>query len=167
MISDFLSHEIGQKNMSQPKVGEEQPLNTLVLNLAIVAKHESTASTEASRLEPLVVWFTRQRLVDALFVHTFDVSPRLQAFVFRFRLSTPSGRVTNFSGHFLSSPPASSQFMRRRMRATLVSFVAVAGLGGVLGSASPPVKVTLKSSWSAPPLLLEIMYVQPAMFPIH
>src|ERR1700761_4677897 len=81
VISDFLSHEIGQKNMSQPKVGEEQPLNTLVLNLAIVAKHESTASTEASRLEPLVVWFTRQRLVDALFVHTFDVSPRLQAFV--------------------------------------------------------------------------------------
>ncbi|KAJ7222294.1 UDP-glucose:glycoprotein glucosyltransferase-domain-containing protein [Mycena pura] len=45
--------------------------------------------------------------------------------------------------------------MRRRMRATLVSFVAVAG--GVLGSASPPVKVTLKSSWSAPPLLLEII----------
>lgn len=44
----------------------------------------------------------------------------------------------------------------KRARTILVTCLAA----GVVGAKSPPVKVTLKSSWPAPPLLLEIMYVR-------
>jgi UDP-glucose:glycoprotein glucosyltransferase len=44
--------------------------------------------------------------------------------------------------------------MKRRSRAILAICLVV----GVVGAPSPPVKVTLRSSWPAPPLLLEIMY---------
>ncbi|KAJ7651981.1 glycosyltransferase family 24 protein [Mycena polygramma] len=43
--------------------------------------------------------------------------------------------------------------MTRRSRAILATCLAF----GVAGASSPPVKVTLKSSWPAPPLLLEII----------
>ncbi|KAJ7057937.1 UDP-glucose:glycoprotein glucosyltransferase-domain-containing protein [Mycena amicta] len=45
--------------------------------------------------------------------------------------------------------------MRRRPRATVACLATI--VGGVLAAASPPVKVTLKSAWPAPPLLLEIV----------
>nr|GAT58270.1 predicted protein [Mycena chlorophos] len=45
--------------------------------------------------------------------------------------------------------------MRRRPRTT--ALCVVVAVSRVLGAASPPVKVTLKSAWPAPPLLLEIV----------
>ncbi|KAF7307809.1 hypothetical protein MKEN_01141000 [Mycena kentingensis (nom. inval.)] len=45
--------------------------------------------------------------------------------------------------------------MKRRPGRSFASIAAV--VGGVLGATSPPVKVSLKSAWPAPPLLLEVV----------